>query len=355
MIAAVDEVGRVAAAEGVDARFHKGGMMTMAVSQAQLERARQEVEYERSWGAEEGDCVVLGADEARARIDAPGCLGALYSPHCACIDPARLTRGLADAVEQLGVTIYEQTQVLAITPHYVHSLEGLVKAEVVVRATEAFTTNLPGCHREYVPVYSLMIATEPLPQSFWDQVGWAGYETFTDGRNLIIYVMRTEDGRIALGGRGAPYHFGSLMRDEFDRDPHVFEKLRASLAGLFPQLGDARITHHWGGPIAMPRDWWSSVGLDRQTGMAWAGGYLGDGVSTTNLAGRTLADLITAADSDIVKLPWVNHRNRKWEPEPLRWLGVNATIAAMGMADAEERRTGRQSRIMAITHKIIGQ
>jgi glycine/D-amino acid oxidase-like deaminating enzyme len=351
----VDEVGRVIAREAIEAHFYKGGMLEAADNAAQLQRVHAEVECERSWGATEEDCRLLNAEEARRRVAIEGCVGALYTPHCACVDPARLTRGLADVVESLGVAIYEQTPALAITPGYVVTRAGLVSADVVVRATEAFTASLAGERREYVPIYSLMVCTEPLSPDFWDQVGWQEHETFTDGRHLIIYAMRTEDGRIAFGGRGAPYHFGSQTRDEYDRDARVFSLLRASLARLFPSLAQARLTHHWGGAVAAPRDWWSSVGLDRATGLAWAGGYIGDGVATTNLAGRTLADLITGADSEIVHLPWVNHRSRRWEPEPLRWLGVNLTLASLRAADREEARTGRPSRLQHFASKIIGQ
>ena len=351
----VDEIGGVIAAEGIEAHWHKGGMLEAADNAAQLERVRAEVECEQSWGATEEDCRLLSAEEARRCIDIDGCVGALYTPHCACVDPARLTRGLAEVVERLGVTIYEQTPALAITPGYVVTRAGLVHADVVVRATEAFTSSLAGHRRDYVPIYSLMVCTEPLSPEAWDQIGWEGRETFTDGRHLIIYAMRTEDGRIAFGGRGAPYHFGSQTSDDYDRDARVFGLLRASLAKLFPSLSETALTHHWGGAVAASRDWWSSVGLDRATGLAWAGGYLGDGVATTNLAGRTLADLIAGADSEIVRLPWVNHHSRPWEPEPVRWLGGNATLASLRAADMEEARTGRPSRLAQLTQKIIGQ
>ena len=143
-----------------------------------------------------------------------------------------------------------------------------------------------------------------------------------------------------FGGRGAPYHFGSRITPAFDREERVFAALRETLAELFPAIARAAFTHAWGGPLGIARDWMASVGLDRSTGIGWAGGYVGDGVSTTNLAGRTLADLVTGRDVRPDHLPWVNHRSRPWEPEPLRWLGVNAGLQAMSAADREERATG---------------
>jgi glycine/D-amino acid oxidase-like deaminating enzyme len=347
----VDEVGRVVADEGIDARYHKGGCFVVAVSPPQLARVREGVEEEHSWGFDR--VRLLGAEEAAERVRVAGLLGASYDPDCASCDPARLTRGLAEVVEKLGVTIYEQTPVTDIGPGVAETAFGAVKAKSVIRTTESYTVQLPGHSRDLVPIYSLMIATEPLPTSFWDEVGWSGHETFTDGRQLIIYAMRTDDDRIAIGGRGAPYHFNSQISDEFDREPRVFGLLHTTLKKLFPSIGDARITHHWGGPVAAPRDWFSSVHYNPTTGLGSAGGYVGDGVSTTNLAGRTLADLVRGVDSDIARLPWVGHRSKRWEPEPLRWIGVNLSLSMMGSADNHEEKTGRSSKRAELVSKLI--
>lgn len=350
----VREVARVVEAEGIDARLRLGGQLDLATSPVQLLRLREAVEYERSWGFGEDDYALLGAAEMRRRIAVAGCLGAGYTPHGAAVDPARLVRGLAEVVERLGVPIYERTPVVRLQPHVARTPVGDVRAEVVVRATEAFTPQLPGYERSLVPIYSLMIGTEPLPQAFWDEVGWSGHEVFGDFRFVIFYAMHTTDGRIALGGRGAPYHYGSRVSEEYERDATVYGHLRTLLGQLFPALGDVRVTHHWGGAVAAPRDWYSSVGLDRATGMAWAGGYVGDGVSTTNLAGRTLCDLIRGEQTELTRLPWVDHRSPRWEPEPLRWLAVNAALKAMGSADDVETRTGRPSRRAVWVKRLTG-
>jgi glycine/D-amino acid oxidase-like deaminating enzyme len=192
-------------------------------------------------------------------------------------------------------------------------------------------------------VYSLMIATEPLPSRFWDEVGWSGAETLTDGRHDLIYAQRTADDRIAFGGRGAPYHFGSRVRPRFDRERKVFRALEATMRAMFPALGGAQVTHRWGGPLGVPRDWYPFVRYDRETGLASAGGYVGDGVVTSNLAGRTLAELIAGVHSPRTALAWVDHPSPRWEPEPLRWLGVNAGLALAKAADRREARTGRRA------------
>jgi glycine/D-amino acid oxidase-like deaminating enzyme len=325
LAAAVDEVGRAAAAEGVDCHYAKGGTISLARSPAQLRRARAA-----------GDAF-LDAAAARAICGATGVLGGVYRPDCAALHPARLVRGLAAAVLRGGAEIYEGTRVRRIAPGTVVTDHGTVRAGTVVRALEGYTAQLAGHRRALAPVYSLMIATEPLPVSFWDRVGLARRETFSDERHMIIYGQRTADDRLAFGGRGAPYHFGSRVEPAFDRVPAVFGSLRRTLTEMFGV--HPPIASQWGGPLGIPRDWMPSVGL--RDGVAWAGGYVGDGVAAANLAGRTLADLILGRQSELTELPWVGHRSRRWEPEPLRWLGINAALRATSLRDAVERRRTR--------------
>jgi len=355
MQATVDEVGAVAAAEGIDCHWAKGGTVMLARSGVQLERAKSEVAEAREFGFGDDDLRLLSADEAGALAAASAVVGGTYTPHCAAIHPARLARGLAEAVRRAGVSIFEGTAAREIQPGRVVTSSGTVRAQYVVRATEGYTPGLPGLRRALAPVYSLMIATEPLPDALWDQIGLAGRPTFGDLRHLIIYGQRTADGRFAFGGRGAPYHLGSAVRPSYDRVPGVFAALRRTLVELFPVLDGVQVTHRWGGPIGIARDWCASVGLDRQTGIGWAGGYVGDGVSTTNLAGRTLADLITGMDSEIVRLPWVGHRSPQWEPEPLRWLGLNGGLRVMSLADRQEARTGRPSKAADFMGRFLGE
>jgi glycine/D-amino acid oxidase-like deaminating enzyme len=352
----VDEVGRVATAEGIDCQYAKGGTVVLARSPVQLDRARREVEVARRFGLTEADLTLLGPDEASARCAATGVLGATYTPHCAAIHPARLVRGLAGAVRRRGVAVHERTRVTAIRPGAVDTDRGTVRAPVVVRATEGYTARLPGLRRVLAPVYSLMIVTTPLPADVWARIGLARRETFADHRHLIIYGQRTADDRLAFGGRGAPYHAGSRITPVYDRNPAVHRGLARLLVDLFPALAPRPpVDVVWGGPLGIPRDWHPSVGLDPDTGLAWAGGYVGDGVALSNLAGRTLADLVQHRDTALTRLPWVGHRWPRWEPEPLRWLGVNAGIRLVGAADAAEARTGRSSWQTAVFSRLLGR
>ncbi|GIJ77940.1 Glycine/D-amino acid oxidase [Micromonospora phaseoli] len=351
----VREIGRVVAAEGIDCHWAYGGTVVLARSEPQLDRARAAVAEAREFGFGPADLDLLGPDEAATRCSAEGVRAATYTPHCAAVHPARLVRGLARAVERRGVTIHERTPVTRIDSGGAVTPAGTVRAPVVVRATEGYTPGLSGYRRAIAPVYSLMIATEPLPAAAWERIGLAERETFSDHRHVIVYGQRTADGRLAFGGRGAPYHFGSRVRPDFDREPRVFAALRRTLGELFPMLGpDVPVSHSWGGPLGVARDWSASVGYDRASGLAWAGGYVGDGVGTSNLAGRTLADLIRGEHTELTGLPWVNHRSPRWEPEPLRWLAVNAGLRVMLSADEVESRTGRPSRRAATLAHLLG-
>ncbi len=265
--------------------------------------------------------------------------------------PARLVRGLADVNEQLGVRIFENSQVTKILAGTNHSepqvvtAEGSVHARFVVRATEGFTPELPHERRSVAPLYSLMIATEPQSDDFWAEAGLTQYETFNDARHLIIYGQRTSDNRFAFGGRGASYHFGSTVEPRYDQNSSVFSSLEATLRQLFPAL-EGSITHRWGGPLAMARDQSPSVIVDYESGLASAGGYTGDGVVMTRIAANALADLMVAPDeqTEFTTLPFVQHHSPNWEFEPLRWLGINAGLAAAIAADRAENKGITNSR-----------
>lgn len=348
MIATVDEVGRAAVSAGIDCDFAKGGTIAYARSATQLAAARAEVAEAAQYGV---DPIELWG---RDRVGASQALGASFDPNCARLHPGKLVRGLARALEARGVRIFEQTEVLDWSRGSVVTTRGTVRCETVAVALEGYAAALPRTRRRVLPLYSLMIATEPLPDAVWHELQLEHGRTFSDYRHLLIYGQRTADNRFAFGGRGAGYHWGSRIEPGFDRVPRVFEHLRRSLIELFPAIGDVGVTHRWGGPLGVARDWHAAATFDPATRVAWAGGYVGDGLSTTNLAGRTLADLITGEDSELLRLPWVNHRSPRWEPEPLRFLGANAGLVATTLADVEERVTRHPSLIAKLVAPLTG-
>lgn len=350
----VDEVIRVAGVEGIDADIEKGGEFNVAYTPAQEARIRAYAASEQQW--KYADLSLLEAPEAMAKINVANTRAAVWHPNAARIQPAKLAAGLAEAVERMGVEIYERTRAVEIAPHRVRTTHGTVSAQYIVRATEGFTANLKGLHRLWLPMNSSLIATEPLSAAVWDELNWNKGEVLGDFAHVYMYAQRTADDRIAIGGRGVPYRFGSKTDTDGQTAPETVDTLSEILHRFFPATRGAAIDHVWSGVLGVPRDWAATVGLDPETGIAWGGGYVGTGVTSTNLAGRTITDLILGNDTEIAGLPWVNHRVRKWEPEPLRWIATKGLYAAYGVADRTEL-SGRQktSPIAHIADVITGR
>ncbi|MEV5985982.1 FAD-dependent oxidoreductase [Streptomyces sp. NPDC052051] len=356
----VAEVVRVTEDADIDADVHVGGVLEVAYTPAQLARLKAFHEHELSYG--EKDRELYGATETAERIRVADAVGSTWTPHGARLHPVKLVKGLAAAVEALGVTVHEQTPVTEIRPKHAVTPYGTVRAPYVLRCTEGFTASLKGQRRTWLPMNSSMIATEPLTDEQWAEIGWEGRETLGDMAHAYMYAQRTADGRIALGGRGVPYRFGSRTDNDGRTQPATVEALREILVRFFPSLAGVNVTHAWSGVLGVPRDWCATVTLDRSTGLGWAGGYVGSGVATTNLAARTLRDLVQqdsgqAGATELTALPWVNHRVRKWEPEPLRWLGVHGMYATYRTADRRELTThsAESSKLARIADRVAGR
>jgi glycine/D-amino acid oxidase-like deaminating enzyme len=200
-----------------------------------------------------------------------------------------------------------------------------------------------------------MIVTEPLPADAWAEIGWDGAETMMAAAYAYCYLQRTGDGRIAIGGRGVPYRLGSRTDREGPLPAATARELHGRLLELFPMLREAGIAAGWHGVLGVPRDWLPAVGIDRAAGLAWAGGYVGEGVAAANLAGRTLRDLILGRDSELTRLPWVGPLARPWEPEPLRFAGVRGVNALLAAADRREGRTGRPALAARLALAVAGR
>ncbi|MEV7990670.1 FAD-dependent oxidoreductase [Streptomyces sp. NPDC086077] len=356
----VDEVIRAAGEEGIEAGIHKGGVLEVARTPAQLARLKAFHAHELAYG--EKDREFYGARETAERIRVAGAVGSSWTPHGARIHPVKLVTGLARAVEALGVTIHESTPVTEIRPKRAVTPYGTVRAPYVLRCTEGFTASLKGQRRTWLPMNSSMIATVPLSAERWKAIGWEGRETLGDMAHAYMYAQRTADGRIALGGRGAPYRFGSRTDNDGRTQEATVVALREILERFFPTLTGVRIEHAWSGVLGVPRDWCATVTLDRATGLGWAGGYVGSGVATANLAARTLRDLVQldsgqGTRTDLTDLPWVGHVVRKWEPEPLRWLGVHSMYATYRTADRRELVThgAESSRLARLADRVAGR
>ncbi len=352
----VDEVLAVAEREKIDADIVRADTLRVATNAAQWARVQASYREARAWDVPQDRISLIDGTEASARIRVDQVMGGLVHHGTARVQPAKLVRGLADVVERMGVSIYEQSAVIGLEKGRVQTAHGVVRAPLIVRATEGFTAGLPGLKRQWMPMNSALVMTEPLPAALWDEIGWSGHELLGDAAHTYGYAQRTREGRIAMGGRGVPYRFGSATDVNGITQQASIEGLQAMLLRWFPQTRGLRLEHAWCGVLGVPRDWCTTVGLDRTSGMAWAGGYVGLGVSSSNLAGRTLADLLLNQDTDLTRLPWVNRSVRPWEPEPFRWLGIHGMYQLYHWADKREfGGLSRTSRIATMANKITGR
>jgi len=357
----VAEIERVCGEEGIDCDWHAGGRLRVARGAAQAARLRAALARARAAGVTELHELDAGALAARIRIaDASA---ALWTPHGVRVQPAKLVRGLAAAAERRGALICESSPVRELRPAGADGRaaavgeRGTVRAPLVLCCLEGFTHGLRDQRRALLPLNSAMAVTAPLPHETWAQIGWEGAELLGDEAHAYVYAQRTADGRIALGGRGVPYRYGSRT----DRDGRTQRRTIAGLVrmlhALFPATVSTPIDHAWCGVLGVARDWQPAVRLDRATGIGFAGGYVGTGVVAANLAGRTLRDLALGEDTELTRLPWVGHRARRWEPEPLRWLGANLVYALYRAADRREAASGtaRTSSLARAADRLAGR
>ncbi|MDH1866322.1 FAD-binding oxidoreductase [Pseudomonas chengduensis] len=326
-----DEVASVVAREGIDCDLRKGGVLYCAARYPEQEvRLRDYLKELRALGLSEDDYRWLAPSELATQLRLANAYGALYSPHCATIQPAKLVRGLARCVEDLGVELYERSPVIDWQPGLVRTAQGLVTADWVVPAIEGYAASLPPLGNHQLPVQSLIVATEPLPADVWAGIGLERGQAFSEFSRQVTYGQRSLDDRLIFGARGG-YRFGGRLRTDFNLTDDELGLRRYLMGEIFPQLRNVSFTHSWGGNLGMARRFQPHMLRDTRNRIALSGGYGGEGVGATNLGGRTLADLILGRDSELLRQPWVLSDSpisslSRWEPEPCRWLGYNAII-----------------------------
>ncbi|CAN5225718.1 FAD-binding oxidoreductase [soil metagenome] len=338
--------------EGIDAHVRHSGILRIARGAHEVPIMQAGWEAKVQLGLAEGG-ELLDAEQLSERVHVRDARGAVVDPHGATVHPGRLVTGLATAVERRGATIWEGTPVTAVEDRggtggrtgarpRLRTAAGDITADTVVLAGEAFLSALPGTRRAVLPVYSLIVLTDPLTDDQWRAIGWVGGECLSSHRLTVDYLARTDDGRILFGGRGAPYHFGSGIDPSHDRHAATHANLRAQLLDWFPALDGLGFTAEWGGAVGLARDWMPTITHDPRSGIAAAHGYGGQGVATAHLAGRVLAHRITGTPDDLLDgLPLVRHRSRRWEPEPVRWLAIRYLQGALARVDERAAASGR--------------
>ncbi|RLQ21337.1 FAD-dependent oxidoreductase [Seongchinamella sediminis] len=339
------EVESVLAQQGIDCDYHRGGGIYAAARYPeQLALQRALLDDYRAAGFGDSDVHWLSAAELGARLRIADPLGGIYIPHIARIQPARLVLGLVQCLRQLGVRIYEQSPVIGLAPGRMVTARGAVKAPTRLLALEGYSASLPAVRGRVLAIQSRIVATEPLDDALWDDLGLAGREVFCDASPLITYGQRSADNRMVFGARGS-YRFGGAPQSEFGGREQEFGEVRRLLQACFPQLAAVPVSHCWGGTLGVPRSGIAHAVYDPVTGLGTAGGYFGEGVGAANLMARTLADQVLGRDTELAQAPWafsgvIERKLRRWEPEPLRWLGYRAIDTIRRL---EERLYQRQA------------
>jgi glycine/D-amino acid oxidase-like deaminating enzyme len=330
----VDHIGVTLAKENIDASFNKSGVIYAAARYPeQLKQQQSALQALYATGHSDDDCYWMDKTALEQKLKVRNGLGGIYNRHCATINPARMVRGLADVVEKMGVKIYEKTTALSIKPRKVMTEKGGVTATTIIPALEGYSANLQGFGQYMIPVHSLIIATEPLNNAVWDEIGLSNREAFSDASRMVTYGHRSSDNRMIFGSRGG-YNYGGKARSDFSLEDVEFRSREALLHDLFPVLKNVNTTHGWGGSLGIARRFSPHVIYNSQTGIATAGGYGGQGVAASHLFARTLVDLILNRESELCQMPWVFNQSshqrvlRKWEPEPVRWLVSKAISSA---------------------------
>ncbi|PTQ69070.1 FAD-binding oxidoreductase [Pseudomonas sp. GV071] len=327
-----DEVATVLQREGIDCDYRKAGILYTAARYPEQEtslRGQLRALYEQ--GLTEADYRWMSVNELNEQLRIATPYGAIHTPHCATIHPAKLVRGLARTVERMGVQLFEKSRVRHWQPGLVRTEQGEVRANWVVPAIEGYSVTLPPLGNHLLPVQSLIVATAPLPAATWAEIGLERGQAFSEASRQVTYGQRTKDDRLVFGARGG-YKFGGKLRADASLSDEEVALRRYLFGELFPILKNVPITHSWGGNLGMSRSFHPHMICDRKNQVALSGGYGGEGVGASNLGGRTLAQLILGETSVLTRQPWVQLDSsirqglRTWEPEPCRWLGYNAII-----------------------------
>jgi glycine/D-amino acid oxidase-like deaminating enzyme len=333
---AVDKTIDIFTSYGADIGAHKGGTLTVARSESELKRLERSIQNDRAWGLTSDDLQFLNRHETLSRVQISEARGAAYMPSMARVDPAKMTQSLAAIVEKLGVAIHERSSV-RFQGRRVTSNDYGINAKKIIVATEGYSAQLPFMKRTILPMNSSLIATAPLSENEWERVIWNNAEGISGMAHTYFYSARTPDNRIAIGGRGKPYRFASGFDTNGIVDNKTVQALKLLLDSLFPQV-DLKVDYAWCGVIGVTRDWSPFVHQVAETGNIMLGGYAGQGLTAAYLGGRIASSLALDIDDDYASLPWVRDLPRKWEIEPLRWIGANGLYRVYSLADVLEHR-----------------
>lgn len=334
----LDELEQTVSRYGIDCDFERTGSLDVATAEHQLPWLRDEADPDAG-------VLFLDREQVREQVHSPTYLAGLWDTRgTAMVHPARLAWGLRRACLDLGVRIHEHTPVRGLRAERdgitLHTDERQVSADRVALATNVFPSLLRRTRLRTVPVYDYALMTEPLSTQQRDSIGWTNRQGLGDVTNLFHYYRQTADHRILFGGYDAVYHFGRQVRPEYEQRPATFARLAQHFRVTFPQLEDVQFTHAWGGAIDTCSRFFAFFTTAHRGRVAFSAGYTGLGVGATRFGANVMLDLLSGERTELTELQLVRSKPLPFPPEPLAWLGIQATTRALARADAHQGRRG---------------
>lgn len=249
------------------------------------------------WLARGAPVALFDGDGAR-RVTGTGRYSAtLIDRRGGQVNPLGYARGLAQAAMQAGAAVHGGTTVTAIAKEAggwrVQTPTGTVRAEKLVLATNGYTGDLlPGLRRSIVPMYSSIVATEPLPVEIAGTI-MPGRPVLYEMGEITVYYRIDHDGRLLMGGRGVQRPIGA---------PGDARYLIDYAVRLWPALRDVRWTHGWNGQLAVTWDHYPHVHEPDESVLVCLG-YNGRGVAMSSAMGPQLANRVIGGASAAFDMP----------------------------------------------------
>ncbi|MFY0408058.1 NAD(P)/FAD-dependent oxidoreductase [Solicola sp. PLA-1-18] len=327
----LDAIERDVADLGLDCQLERTGAMSVAYEPHQVR-----------WLEEATSGRWLDEPAVQAEIASPIFrAGRWEEDECALVHPARLAAELARVASDLGVEVHEHSQALGVEggwrgPVSVRTARGVVRSDRVALATNVYRPLLRRARLSTVPVYDYVLMTEPLSPAQMAEIGWTHRQGVEDLANQFHYSRLSADDRILYGGYDAIYHRGRQVRPQYEDRDASYRRLASHFLTTYPQLEGVTFTHRWGGPIDTSTQFCAFHGLARRGRVAYASGFTGLGVAATRFAAEVMLDRLAGAATERTGLEMVRRKPLPFPPEPLTWIGVEATRWSLDRADHRE-------------------
>ena len=351
---AVDEIAAFCAEHMIDAHFRKAGWLWTATTKAQV----------GGWEDAVRLCEHMGVDayerlepaEVARRTGSPVHIAGVLDRSGGTVQPALLVRGLARVARELGVRIYEHSRVVSLdrsTPAMLRTAGGVVTADRVVLATNAWAAALRELHTALVVVSSEIVATPPILDRL-DQIGWTGGEAISDSQQMVDYYRTTRDGRIVFGKGGLQIAFAGRIGERFDRNPRTRPAVGADFRRVYPNLVDVPLIDDWVGAIDRSANGLPLLGrLGGREHILYGVGWSGNGVGPSVLGGKILASLALGLDNEWSGCGLVDQRYARLPPEPIRYLGAHVVQAGVRRKEAAEAKGRKPGRIPVLLSRFV--